>query len=92
MEMSERTFNSAYQKLLIKREAERLRRQWDREHPGETTLEDLFEMMAIKGRMGIFQSFDPKEFGADYDIVPVPRDGTDEAEFWFGERHPETDM
>ena len=32
--------------------------------------------------MGVFQSFDPREFGADYDIVNIPRDTDENAAFW----------
>ena len=42
--------------------------------------------MERKGNMGSFQSFNPRDFGADYDIVPVPKDNTPEAEFWFEEK------
>lgn len=49
------------------------------------TIDDVLTLMEVKGKMGIFQSFNPKDFGADYDFIPIPEDNTPEAEFWFNE-------
>ena len=67
----------------MSRKYQRLIKKWNKDHNSKRTLDDVFQLMLIKGRMGAFQSFDPKDFGADYDQVPLPKDGTDEAEFWF---------
>ena len=75
-----RNFNTAYQKMIDNRSVE----NWIKAHPDSITLDELFQFMLIKGKMGTFQSFDPKDFGANYDLVPIPRDGTPEAEYWFG--------
>lgn len=49
------------------------------------TIDDVLTLMEVKGKMGVFQSFNPRDLEADYDIVPIPKDNTPEAEFWFNE-------
>ena len=71
--MSKRT---TYEKLLFKMQYKEFSKKY------ETTLDDLLRLMEIKGMMGCFQNFDPRDFGADYDIVPIPLDGTPEADYW----------
>ena len=83
----ERDFSTAYNRAILKREAERAKKKWMRTHPDSLTIDDFLRFMEIKSQMGIFQSFDPKEFGGDYEIVSIPKDGTPEAEFWFGKGH-----
>ena len=46
------------------------------------TLNDLLELMTLKSKLKSFQSFDPRDFGADYDIIPIPKDNTKEATYW----------
>lgn len=70
---------TAYERLLAKERYEK----YLKEHPNQMRLEELFTFMEIKGKMGIFQSFNPRDFGADYDIVSVPKDNTSEADYWM---------
>lgn len=70
---------AAYERLLAKKRYEK----YLKDHPNQMRLEDLFKFMEIKGKMGIFQSFNPRDFGADYDIVSVPKDNTPEADYWM---------
>lgn len=76
--MAER--KTTYQKLLERREFEKRYAEYQSRY--ETTLDELLQLMLIKGKMGVFQSFDPREFGADYDIVNIPRDTDKDAAFW----------
>lgn len=76
--MAER--KTTYQKLLEKREFEKRYAEYQSQY--ETTLDELLQFMLIKGKMGVFQSFDPREFGADYDIVDIPKDTDKDAAFW----------
>lgn len=76
--MAER--KTTYQKLLERREFEKRYVEYQSRY--ETTLDELLQLMLIKGKMGVFQSFDPREFGADYDIVNIPRDTDENAAFW----------
>lgn len=95
--MTQRQFNAAFQQKQEQQEYERKKRLMEYERKlkrlnskrFETkgmTLEELFTLMEVKGQMGVFQSFNPRDFGADYDIVPVPRDNTPGAEFWFSNK------
>lgn len=59
-------------------------KKWCQHHKDFMSLTDCLTLMEAKAWMGAFQDFDPREFGADYDIVPIPEDGTPEAEFWLG--------
>lgn len=78
--MTQRQFNTAYKRAIEKNELEKMKKQ----QPGrKTSIDKLLKLMEVKGQMGAFQSFNPRDFGADYDIVPVPKDNTTEAEFWF---------
>lgn len=96
--MATRNFNTAYMRAKIRKETEAQKRkmEYEREykrlnqphHSSEAvgmTIDDFLKFMELKAQTGIFQSFDPRDFGADYDIVPIPRDNTSEYEYWFGE-------
>lgn len=79
-----REFNTSYKRRLEEQKNQRLIEKWKKDHPGELTLDDVLQLMLIKGRMGVFQSFNPRDFGADYDVVNIPKDGTPEADYWLG--------
>lgn len=93
--MTQRQFNTAFKKHQERVACERAKRiqefkrrekllqphsRWE---AVGMTIDDVLTLMEVKGQMGAFQSFNPRDFGADYDIVPVPKDNTPEAEFWF---------
>lgn len=56
----------------------------EKNQDSKKTIEDLLQLMELKASMGTFQSFNPKDFGADYNLVPIPKDETLEANYWFG--------
>lgn len=78
-----REFNTAYKRRLEEQKLQRFIERKKKENPTSTTIEDLLTLMEIKGKQGTFQSFNPRDFGADYDIVSIPKDGTPEADFWL---------
>lgn len=96
--MTQRQFDAAFKKHQDRVAYERakriqeLKRQEKLSQPHSRweatgmTIDDVLTLMEVKGQMGVFQSFDPRDFGADYDIVPVPQDNTPEAEFWFSNK------
>lgn len=97
--MATRNFNTAYMRAKARKEleAQKRRQEYDRlykklnqrHHKSEAvgvTIDEFLKFMELKANTGIFQSFDPRDFGADYDIVPIPKDGTPEAEFWLNEQ------
>lgn len=97
--MATRSFNTAYLKLKTKKELELKKRKQDYDRQYEslnaphsktesvnTSINDLLKFMELMSQTGVFQSFDPRDFGADYDIVPIPKDGTPEAKFWLNEQ------
>ena len=81
MESSRKGKRTTYEKLLFKRMYAEFSKKY------ETSLDDLFCLMELKGAMGCFQDLDPRDFGADYDIVPIPIDGTPEADYWNVRTH-----
>lgn len=85
--MATRNFNTAYMRMKIRKELEtkRLNQKHHSSEAAGTTIEEFLKFMELKAKMGIFQSFDPRDFGADYDIVSIPLDNTPEYEYWFGE-------
>lgn len=64
--------------------------EWKATHPKpkkqktiiSSELKDLLNLMLIKGRMGCFQDIDPRELGANYDLIPIPADNTEESRYW----------
>ena len=89
----ERDFSSTYHKRLNKIQLQkqlenikkRIKPSKSRWVSTTSTIFDVLKLMEIKSQMGVFQSFDPKDFGADYDIVPIPKDNSNDAEFWLGQ-------
>ena len=96
--MTQRQFNTAIKKHQERVAYERSKRIQELERQEKLsqphsrwdavgmTIDDVLTLMEVKGQMGVFQSFNPRDFGADYDIVPVPKDNTPEAEFWFSNK------
>lgn len=76
-----RKFTSSFEKTKNQVEY----KKWCQLHKDYMSLDDFFTLMETKAWMGVFQDFNPREFGADYDIVSIPEDGTPEAEFWLGQ-------
>lgn len=79
----DKQFNTAYKRRLEEQKLQRFIERKKKENPTGTTINDVLTLMEIKGKQGTFQSFDPRDFGADYDIVSIPKDGTPEADFWL---------
>jgi hypothetical protein len=83
-----RDFSSTYHKHLIRL---KVKNQKQKPKPQSTsrwvssdaTIDDVLKLMEIKARQLVFQSFNPRDFGADYDIVSIPKDNTPEADFWL---------
>lgn len=90
----ERDFSATYHKRLNKIKIEKQKKLAAKERKSNSrwatqgvTLDDVFQLMAIKAKFGHFQSLNPRDFGADYDMVPIPREDTKEASFWFNENN-----
>lgn len=93
--MTQRQFNTAIKKhqerVAYEREKriqeierqEKLAQPHSRWEAVGMTIDDVLTLMEIKASTGAFQTFDPRDFGADYDFVPVPLDGTPEADYWM---------
>lgn len=85
----ERDFSTAYKRALQKREVEKIQSQQPKKIQKSrweicnTTIDDVLKLMEIKAQMGVFQTFNPRDFGADYDFTPIPKDNTPEADFWL---------
>lgn len=88
----ERNFSSTYHKHLNKIKIENAIKEQkssvthsSRWESSSATIFDVLKLMEIKSKQLVFQSFNPKDFGADYDIVSIPKDNTPEADFWLNE-------
>ena len=89
----ERNFSATYQRHLNKIKIENAIKEQKNNKPTNSsrwesstaTIFDVLKLMEIKSKQLVFQSFDPKDFGADYDIVSIPKDNTPEADFWLNE-------
>lgn len=44
------------------------------------TIEDVLVLMEIKSKSGAFSCINPRDLGADYDLVPIPND---DDPYWF---------